>query len=261
MGTRPKIICSTGSFWMWELDRTFGALVQAGFDSAELMVTRDPRTQSIEAISSAATKEGVAITAVHAPMLVLTRRIWGPNFLPIIERSADLAKGLGADVVVVHPPYLWELRYQAWLLSKIDRFSVEKEVSIAVENMFRLWVRGRPVRGHRWVSPSDLEGFTQITLDTSHCGVDGFDILDALERIGPQISHIHLSDSFGDHRDSHALPGEGKLPLTEFLKLLPDSGSKGAISLELDMRQFADSTPAAIEALRRAKGFCEEHLP
>lgn len=246
---------------MWELDRTFGAIAAAGFDSAELMVTRDPRTQSVGTVSAAAAREGVKITAVHAPMLVLTRRVWGPAFLPIIERSAGLAKELGADVVVVHPPYLWELKYQAWLLSKLDHFSAEHGVAIAVENMFRLWVRGRPVRGHRWVTPSDLDGFTQLTLDTSHCGVDGYDILEALERVGPQIAHVHLSDSMGDHKDSHALPGEGGLPLERFLKELPASGSKGALSLELDMRRYADSTESAVDALRRAKGFCEDHLP
>lgn len=245
---------------MWELDRTFAILAEAGFDEAELMVTKDPRTQSVEACRKLADKEGIRVSAVHAPMLVLTRRIWGPAFLPIIERSVELAKGLGSDVVVVHPPYLWELKYQTWLISQLDRFSADSGIAIGVENMFRLWVNGRPIRGHRWVSPSDLEGFTQITLDTSHCGVDGYDILEALERVGPQTAHIHLSDSHGNHRDNHALPGEGVLPLREFLSLVPSSGFAGAISLELDMRQFASERPKAIDALRRARDFCLEHL-
>ncbi|MEO7803542.1 MAG: hypothetical protein ABIS18_03675, partial [Actinomycetota bacterium] len=77
--TRPRIICSTGTFWMWPLERTLGTLAEAGFDAAELMVTRDPRTQSAEVPSAVAAKEGISITALHAPMLVLTRRVWGPN--------------------------------------------------------------------------------------------------------------------------------------------------------------------------------------
>ena len=261
MTSRPPIICSTGSFWMWELDRTLGVIRRAGFDAAELMVTRDPRTQSAEVAGAIAKNEGIEIRALHAPMLVITRRVWGPNFMKIIDRSAAVAKGLGAGVVVVHPPYLWELRYQAWLLTQLNRFSSDHGLAIAVENMFRLWVRGAPVRGHRWVSPSDLDGFTQVTLDTSHCGVDGYDILEALDRLGGQISHVHLSDSRGDHRDNHAVPGTGVLPLDVFVKRLPSSGFKGDLSLELDMRPYIGDEAKVTEALTRAREFCENHLP
>lgn len=245
---------------MWPLDRTLGTLAEAGFTAAELMVTRDPRTQSPDVVQKLAKEAGIKVVAVHAPMLVLTRRVWGPNFLEIIERSASMAAAIGADVVIVHPPYVWELKYQSWLLGKLDRFSAEKGVSIAVENMFRLWLRGTPIRGHRWVSPSDLESFTQITLDTSHCGVDGYDILRALEKVGPHLSHVHLSDSLGDHKDNHALPGTGNLPLAPFLKELDSIGSSAAISLELDMRPFIDEPKVVIESLRKAKGFCEDNL-
>lgn len=256
----PRIICSTGTFWMWPLDRTFGTLAEAGFDAAELMVTRDPRTQSAEAPAAIAAKEGIDIVALHAPMLVLTRRVWGPNFLNIIERSVKVAKGLGADVVVVHPPYIWELKYQSWLLKELDRFSSEHGVCIAVENMFRLWVSGRPVRGHRWVSPADLDGFTQLTLDTSHCGVDGYDILEALDRVGDQISHIHLSDSHGDHRDNHEFPGKGILPLEQFVQRLPQIGYRAALSLELDVRPLIEDQVKLVDELKRSLEFCQENL-
>lgn len=257
---RPEIVCSTGSFWMWELERAFGVIAEAGFERAELMITRDPRTQSGEVAGRLARKAGLGIAAVHAPMLVVTRRVWGPNFLPIIERSTALAQKVGADVVVVHPPYLWELRYQTWLLGRLNSFSSQKGVAVAIENMFRLWVRGRPVRGHRWVSPSDLDHFTQLTLDTSHCGVDDYDILEALDRLSGRIAHIHLSDSLGDRRDAHALPGTGVLPLAEFVKRLPDAGFRGALSLELDLRRLAEDPKKAVKALAVARGFCEDHL-
>lgn len=258
---RIPIICSTGSFWMWELERTFGAIAEAGFDAIELMVTRDPRTQSPEIPSRLARREGLRIVAIHAPMLVITRRVWGPNFMPIIERSAALAEGLGVDVVVVHPPYLWELRYQTWLTRQVDRFTAEHGLAVAIENMFRLWIGGTPVRGHRWVSPADLERFTQITLDTSHCGVDGYDILEALDRVGPHLAHVHISDNRGDHRDSHALPGDGILPLDRFVKRLPEVGYRGVLSVELDLRELVRREPdRVVPALRAAREFCEDHL-
>lgn len=256
----PRIICSTGTFWMWPLDRTFGTLREAGFDAAELMVTRDPRTQSAEAPAKIAAKEGIEIVALHAPMLVVTRRVWGPNFLKIIERSTSVARDLGADVVVVHPPYVWEMQYQRWLMTQLDRFSADNGIAIAIENMFRLWLRGAPVRGHRWVSPADLERFTQLTLDTSHCGVDGYDILEALDRLRGRLAHIHLSDSHGDHRDSHAFPGEGQLPLKDFVRMLPEVGYQGSLSLELDVRPHIDRPSKLAEELVRAREFCEDNL-
>jgi sugar phosphate isomerase/epimerase len=257
----PRLACSTSCFWMWELDRAFGAIAEAGFDAVELMVTRDPDTQASDVPRRLAKQEGVSIVAVHAPMLVFTRRVWGPNFLHIIERSGQLAKGVGAGVVVVHPPYLWELRYQAWLLGQLDHYREEHGIVVSVENMFHLWVGGRPVRGHRWVSPSEVARFPQITLDTSHCGVDGQDILEALERVGHQTAHIHLSDNLGQQRDSHALPGTGILPLEDFVKRLPDAGFEGALSLELDLRDLVRNETKAVEALRRARDFCAERLP
>jgi sugar phosphate isomerase/epimerase len=258
--SRPRIVCSTGGFWTLPLERALDIISKAGFDGIELMVTQDPATQSAEVAGRLARNAGLGIQSVHAPMLVLTRRVWGPGFLPIIERSVPLARSLQAEVVVIHPPYLFEVKYQAWLLGQLRTFSREQSMPIAVENMFRMWVRNRPVRGHRWVTPYDLNRFDDLTLDTSHCGVDGVDILDALERTGRQIAHIHLSDNRGDHKDSHALPGAGTLPLKRFLQALRHSGARGALSLELDMRELSADPPKAVEALVRAREFCEDNL-
>lgn len=246
---------------MWELERSFGAIAAAGFDAAELMVTRDPRTQSADVPRRLAAREGLEIVAVHAPMLMVTRRVWGPNFLPIIRRSAALARELSAGVVVVHPPLLWEVPYQTWLTGSMERFAAEHGITLAVENMFRLWVGTRPVRGHRWVSPADLVRFPHLTLDTSHCGVDGTDILEALDRVGSRTVHVHLSDNRGDHRDGHALPGDGILPLAEFVKRLPGAGVRGSVALELDLRQQIGDPAGLTVALRRAREFVEDHLP
>lgn len=245
---------------MWELEKTFGAIAEAGFDAVELMVTRDPRTQSHEVPARLAEREGLEIRALHAPMLVITRSVWGPKYDKIIKRSVELSKELGADTVIVHPPYLWETAYQRWLLRELDTYTAREGVSVAVENMFRLWLGNRPIRGHRWVSPADLDRFSQLTLDTSHCGVDGYDILEALDRISAQAVHIHLSDSFGNHRDNHALPGTGELPLDDFVKRLPASGFRGNLSLELDLRQHAGDPKKVVDALRMSRDFCLDRL-
>ena len=245
---------------MWDLERTFGTIAEAGFQSVELMVTRDPLTQSATAPRDLAKKHGLTICAVHAPMLVVTRRVWGPNFFNIIDRSVDLAHQLDAGVVVIHPPFLFELKYQAWLLGEMEQYSRNRGLAIAVENMFHLWVKGKAVRGHRWLSPADLDSFDNITLDTSHCGVDGIDILTALDQVGPHLSHVHLSDSRGDHRDSHALPGSGILPLGKFMTRLPEVGYRGTVSLELDMREWIPEPDRLVDLLTKARDFTLECL-
>ncbi|GAC1366875.1 MAG: sugar phosphate isomerase/epimerase [Actinomycetota bacterium] len=245
---------------MWDLERTFGTIAEAGFDAVELMVTRDARTQSADIPLQLARKEGLHFVAVHAPMLLVTKRVWGPNFLDIITKSTALAKELSSHVVVVHPPLLWELKYQAWLLGEMDSYMASRDIVVAVENMFHVWMRDRAVRGYRWLSPADLDGFAQITLDTSHCGVDGIDILAALDRVGPRLAHIHLSDSRGDHRDNHALPGTGILPLDSFVRRLPDTGFTGTLSLELDLRELTKDPKRLGEALTRARDWCLERM-
>lgn len=246
---------------MWDLDRTFATIAEAGFQAVELMVTRDARTQSAEAPLALAAKHGLHFVAVHAPMLLVTKRVWGPNFLDIITKTTALTKQLGAKLLVVHPPLLWELKYQAWLLGELDAYMAANQVSVAVENMFHVWMRDRAVRGYRWLSPADLDGFAQITLDTSHCGVDGTDILSALDRVGPRLAHVHLSDSKGDHRDSHALPGTGVLPLNHFVRRLPEAGFTGTLSLELDLRELTQEPAKLQDALVRAREYCLERLP
>src|SRR5438094_9971741 len=100
---RPPLVCSTGGFWTLPLERSLDIISQAGFDTIELMLTHDPATQSAEVAGRLASNAGLRIQAVHAPMLVLTRRVWGPGFMPIIERSVPLARSLGAEVLVLHP--------------------------------------------------------------------------------------------------------------------------------------------------------------
>ncbi|HEU5001434.1 MAG TPA: sugar phosphate isomerase/epimerase [Actinomycetota bacterium] len=254
----PTIACSTGSFWMWDLERTFGTIAEAGFDAIELMVTRDPRTQSARVPQDLARRDGLRFIAVHAPMLVVTRRVWGPNSLRIIDRSVDLAKQLGTDLVVVHPPLMWDVKYQAWLLGDLDTYERDREVTIGVENMFHVWVRGRAVKGYRWLSPTEVQQFPNVTLDTSHCAVDGSDILASLDTVAPKLAHIHLSDSHCDHRDNHALPGSGVLPLDSFLRRLPDVGYRGTVALELDLRGLTPEPKKLLDALRRARDYCLE---
>ena len=49
--------------------------------------------------------------SVHAPTLLVTQRVWGTDPWEKIDRSIALADELGADTVVLHPPFRWQREY------------------------------------------------------------------------------------------------------------------------------------------------------
>ncbi|PRC62704.1 hypothetical protein C6A85_01665, partial [Mycobacterium sp. ITM-2017-0098] len=53
----------------------------------------------------------VPVLSVHAPCLLISQRVWGANPIPKLERSVRAAEQLGAQTVVVHPPFRWQRRY------------------------------------------------------------------------------------------------------------------------------------------------------
>ena len=69
---------------------------------------------------------GIAVLAVHSPCLIVTQRVWGtdPDGPSWCGRSR-LPRQLGAETVVVHPPFRWQREYvQATFVAGIHRMAV-----------------------------------------------------------------------------------------------------------------------------------------
>src|SRR5687768_17289093 len=109
----PPVQCSTGPFWTFALEHAMDALAEAGFTDIELMVTRDPRTQEPDLPLKLAEERGLKIASIHAPFLVITKSVWGLDPVEKIRRGAEFCRAVGADSMIVHPPYLWERDYAA----------------------------------------------------------------------------------------------------------------------------------------------------
>nr|MDT0527117.1 sugar phosphate isomerase/epimerase [Streptomyces sp. DSM 41633] len=73
---------------------------------------------------------------MHAPCLLISQRVWGANPIPKLERSVRAAEQLGAQTVVVHPPFRWQRRYAEGFSDQVARVEGDSEVLVAVENMF-----------------------------------------------------------------------------------------------------------------------------
>jgi sugar phosphate isomerase/epimerase len=235
-------------------------IAKAGFDSLEVMVTGDKRTQSGSVIRAHAEEHGLSVSSIHAPFLILTRGVFSTDPIEKIKRSVEVAHEAGAPTVVVHPPYRWQSSYTNWLDTELETFAAGSGITVSMENMFPVWMRGRGLRFHRVIDPSELARFPDVTLDTSHLAVAGVDILDAYRELRDKIAHIHLSNNSGNGRDSHAPLQTGVLPIVAFLRTLRDTGFQGSIALEMDIRERASRPADLISLLSEQVDLMREHL-
>lgn len=252
----PRMLASTGPLFARPLDWACGVIAEAGYDGAELMVTQDPITQDAQRVTEACAHEGVPIDVVHGPFLLLTRRVYGTDLIEKARRSLALASDLGAELMIVHPPFRWQRSFHSWLLEDGEQEAAELGTRIGVENLYPVSMAGRQVRFHRYTEPDHLVPFPHTVLDTSHFGVAGVDIVTAWEALRANAAHLHVSDYRGYGRDSHAPLGHGLLPLAGFLQAVAADGFTGAITLELDCRRYLDDRAALVGYLRQERQKC-----
>jgi sugar phosphate isomerase/epimerase len=260
-----RLLASTGPLFARPLDWALGVIGEAGYDGAELMVTQDPATQDAARVTLATAAEGVPVPVVHGPFLLLTRRVFGTDLVQKARRSIELAGDLGADVMIVHPPFRWQRDFHRYLLGDGPEEAAEVGTRVGVENLYPVSVVGRPVRFHRYTLAEHLEPFDHVVLDTSHFGVAGADIVDAYELLRDRAVHLHVSDNRGGGRDSHAPLGHGILPLARFLHAVAADADAGAtdgvsITLELDCRRYLDDRAALVGYLRQEREKCLDLL-
>ena len=252
------VIFSTGSLYPFGLDRSYGWAAEAGYDGVEIMMDERWDTVQDAYLNHLIEKHGISILALHTP---LHGGVWRLDPEETLVRSARLAVKVGAPLVVVHPPPPGR-PLARWANGPLKR-ARQEGVHVAVENM----PRGRPryplsIRRNRSCHlPEHLSGIGDVTLDTSHVGASGLDLMHAYDKLADQLRHVHLSDSDLTGGDQHRLPGRGKLPLAELLAALERDDYSGAVSLELKPWPLGAPDPEKIqERMRGALEFTREGL-
>jgi sugar phosphate isomerase/epimerase len=245
----PRIVFSSAAFFARPLSDTFLLLARTGYTGAEVMVTKDPASQDPRRMRTLADEHGLTIDAIHAPCLLLTRRVWGTDPIGKVERAIQVAEEAEVPLVVVHPPYRWQRPYRRWLVERLPERMAGTGVTVAVENMFPVRVGGREMTFHADQDLEELEGLPDLVLDTSHAAVAGHDLVDVRQRFNGRVRHVHLSDNAGKGWDSHLPPGAGVLSLEPFLEDLAASGFDGAVSLEVDLRQYLTNETRLLETM------------
>ena len=235
-----KVALSTASVYPETTADAFEIAGRLGYDGVEVMVWTDPVSQDVAALRRLSDYHQVPILAVHAPCLVITQRVWGTDPWVKLVKARDAAEELGAQTVVVHPPFRWQRDYARQFLSGIQSMADETDVRFAVENMFPLRARGREVTPYAPDWDPTTEDFPDFTLDLSHTSVSRSDALEMAATMGDRLTHVHIADGTGTARDEHLVPGRGTQPCAEFLEGLAGRGFDGLVVVEVNTRKADD---------------------
>lgn len=252
------VALSTSSVYPDDIETAFAICQDLGFDGMETMVLpQQAATRDAALIRDLVQQYQLPVMAVHAPTLLVSQTVWGGPWEKI-DKSLELARAVGAEVVVLHPPFRWQVRYLSDFVRGVIRREEESGIRLAVENMFP-WRFGKAMEIYRpdW-DPTD-DPYPSVTLDLSHCATSRSNGLLMARRLGGQrLAHLHLADGSGRFLDEHLPPGAGNQPCAAVLRYLAGTEFSGVVSLELNTRRM-DSVRRE-EVLVNSLAFAREHL-
>lgn len=271
-----KVGLSTASVYPLRTEAAFEYAAKLGYDGVELMVWAESISQDVDAVETLSRRHDMPVLSVHAPCLLISQRVWGPNPIPKLERSVRAAEQLGAQTVVVHPPFRWQRRYAEGFSEQVAALEASSDVLVAVENMFpfradrffggvqtsveRMRKRGGgPGPAISAFAPSydPVDGdHAHFTLDLSHTATAGTDAVDMAQRMGDGLVHLHLCDGTGASADEHLVPGRGTQPTAEVCQMLAASDFSGHVILEVTTsgaRSAAEREEQLVESLEFAR--------
>jgi sugar phosphate isomerase/epimerase len=255
-----RVGLSTVSVYPESTAHAFTYAAAIGYDAVEVMVGIDALSQQTSAVKQLSEHHAMPICAVHAPCLLFTQRVWGTEPWGKLERSAEMAEAVGAEVVVVHPPFRWQREYARDFVNGIAALENSTGIAFAVENMYP-W-RATSRRGMEMYMPSwdpSAETYANTTIDLSHAAIAHDDPVAMAKRLGDRLSHIHLTDGTGSAKDEHLVPGRGEVGAASFLSHLADTGFDGSIVVEINTRRCSTKEERELD-LRESLEFARDHF-
>ena len=274
-----RVSLSTGSLYLYPLRWTFSLAKRAGFDGVELVIGPEVDWRGADYIKKLSHEFQLPVLTVHPPLYGY--RGWDDiniTYAPYMEKAMALTEGVGAQLMVVHTPRLYNTGNDRGneFVSKIvaARNSINGSgPALGIENGAKFTGRdfGYMLRGL-----NDLREFADkhdlaMTLDTAHLGTFELDLLASLEFFDGRVANVHLSDlknvphwlmnqpRLHSYYRQHQFPGTGTLPLREFLRELKLRGYDGVITYELSPLAVNALTPWRVERkLREAVEFVRD---
>ncbi len=253
------VALSTASVYPAPTTEAFGLAASLGYDAVEVMVGMDEDSQDVAAVRALVDRYQLPVVAVHAPCLLITQRVWGTDPWGKLERSAEMAHALDANVVVVHPAFRWQRDYGRGFVEGIVEIEGRTGLSYAVENMYPWRARRREVQAYTPDWDPVGHDAPHVTLDLSHTATAGSDALGMARDLAGRLTHVHMADGAGSAKDEHLVPGRGTQPCSELLELLAARGYDGHVVVEINTRRATDRDAREAD-LAESLAFTRLHL-
>lgn len=244
-----RFIFSTGSIYLYSVERCWQLAAAAGFDGVELMVDHRWDTRQPAYLASLAARYDLPILAVHSPFSNVPG--WPTGQQALLGEAVRLAEAVGAPTVIHHLPVRVghlailsggkryfvpmpgvnsERAYRRWLEQEYEVLQGSTDVELCIENMPARKALGRRINAHTWNTPAEIARFPRLTMDTTHLGTWDLEPVDVYATWGERVRHVHLSNFDGRE---HRLPEAGHLRLDHLIAALSAAGYDGSISFEL----------------------------
>ncbi|TWG90601.1 sugar phosphate isomerase/epimerase [Nocardioides sp. J9] len=188
---RPRIGLSTSSVYPESTAHAFSWAAEVGYEAVEVMVGIDALSQQVDAVRQLSEHHQLPVSAVHAPCLLFTQRVWGVEPWGKLERSAAMAGAVGAEVVVVHPPFRWQREYARDFVNGIAALEESSGIAFAVENMYPWRTSRRQMQMYQPGWDPSTEPYANATIDLSHAAIARDDVVAMAERLGPRGKAAH----------------------------------------------------------------------
>jgi sugar phosphate isomerase/epimerase len=271
------ISIATATYFFRPFEETLEIIAEAGFQNIELDLYWERKdwamAQHLKGCNAQETirqirQAGLKVTSIHdgGGVLEEPHSAYGyvnPQLAEILDQL-DEAPGC----IVFHTPHIEGSQDAGWWKTVSGEIVKALEPyrsgcpALTIENIPYLDGYTVPL-----VTPEALLDFVTehdlgVTLDTTHYAQMGIDILEAAQILNGKLKTVHLSDYVDGTR--HIFPGEGKLNLEGFFKVLPVS-SLHSINLECSAVFPGENatelgTPALISRLKTARDRLERLL-
>jgi sugar phosphate isomerase/epimerase len=243
------LLLSTSSLKGYGVNRIFYFIKEAGYDGLELAVDETYDTHNGPYLKALVGQYQLPIAVVKAPANLDIKSA---------NEVIDLAKEVGANLLVLEPPRLLDFKFNSWIKRELPKIAKHFELNIALLNAPDETILGF-IPAHSVSSVADLKKFGPICLDTSRLASRKEDILHVLNLVGGHVVHIRLSN-VRRSRD-YCLPQEGSLPLESFLDRLKKGGYQHDIALSVRPTELkAGNDEKVLQILQEVKKFYEEHF-
>ncbi len=262
-----KLSLSTGSLYPYPLRAIFAIAQRAGFDGVELVIGPEAELRGGAYVRRLSKEYSLAVYSTHPPLVQYPG--WRGSFrsvAPFLPRALKMTQDVGAATLVIHLPRSRDANVG------VGREFVEGVVAararvngagtrLALENRAYFTEHSN---GLIFSAPAELRAFADahnlaMTLDTAHIGTWGLELVEAYASFRERLVNVHLSDlcdvtarveqqpRLHSYVKQHQLPGAGKLPLRELIRLLAQDGYAGPITLELSPTALSFWNPRAAE--------------